>query len=110
MQDEWTPAGDDKHCLAPDWYSGGCPNVINFSGLSPLDKIQKGQFCGFQWACDGCAENFEAACPSEWSQNGDLCVAPSDYEGPCIREVSFNQFSKVLKKKWGTKCGVQWPC
>ena len=53
--------------------------------------------------CGGaCAMDYNQLCPSEWIENSSHeCVAPWEYDGPCVRKQKFAEMSPMEKHVWG---------
>lgn len=105
--DEWLDIGDGN-CHAPNEYNGPCSTIVNYAE----NKEKTARLCGADWPCkNSCKEDFNSTCPANWVLNKvGNCVAPKNYEGPCITTVDFSEHSRVLKKKWSKLCEVNWPC
>jgi CPW-WPC domain-containing protein len=108
----WADAGDGGSCLAPQVYNGRCGDRVQFGGLLPMEKMEQAERCGVHFSCRGqCQEDFNRMCPQGWrfdAANG--CVAPSGYDGPCVRRKRFALDAVAEKRTFGTQCAVQWPC
>lgn len=59
-----------------------------------------------------CEINYSDLCPENWVNLGDgeSCLSPYDYTGPCKKKVSFRNATSLSKQKFATDCNVKWPC
>ncbi|ANQ10906.1 Uncharacterized protein PCOAH_00053330 [Plasmodium coatneyi] len=60
-----------------------------------------------------CEINYAELCPEGWGDwgNGDNCISPTTYQGPCKKEVaSFVNSTPREKFHFSLKCAVSWPC
>merc|ERR1712061_950403 len=104
----WSDLGDGSQCLAPANYAGACSKTTSF-GKMPSEKSGKAAECATLFPCLGLPQDYTKACPATWTQDFHGCVAPADYEGPCLRRKSFAGYSVIEKMNWGQRCGVFWP-
>ncbi|KJP88719.1 hypothetical protein AK88_01600 [Plasmodium fragile] len=62
---------------------------------------------------EACEINYAELCPAGWGDwgNGDNCISPVTYHGPCKNKmVSFVNSTPTEKYKFCIKCDVSWPC
>ncbi|GBE61493.1 Plasmodium falciparum CPW-WPC domain containing protein, putative [Babesia ovata] len=109
-------------CVAPSDWSGAqkaeCGGTtVDFSARSPGFKRRWAFACGqrFPQFTDAhaarCAENFYWRCPAEWIHEGEDCVAPQHYGGPCPPKVPVSQLASAsLKAAFSQRCHAAWPC
>jgi len=118
-------------CAAPRYFkSSECPLLQNFHGWTSAMKMAHGLKCSVRWGCVGSRpgvaesngpivveQDCEApdlrprVCPRQWVRLANaVCGAPSDYGGPCARQVVFEGMSDEEKLMWASKCLVAWPC
>ena len=59
-----------------------------------------------------CVRDYSAACPEEWSDQGDgeTCSAPMYYQGPCSNDLNFATLTPAEKRAKASACGSQFPC
>ncbi|GFE54729.1 CPW-WPC family protein, putative [Babesia ovis] len=109
-------------CVAPETYTeaqkaecGG--TTVDFSARSPGFKRRWAYACGQRFPdfddehINKCVENFYWKCPSEWQQTDKGCEAPSHYEGPCPKSVTYSQLgTDSAKAAFSKKCRAAWPC
>jgi len=108
--DGWSDAGDGQQCLSSAQYTGPCPTQTTF-GMTPAQKGARAAECGTAFPCSGaCPRDYAAPCPQGWSTKDASCVAPSEYEGPCVEKKDFSTFSAAEKASWALACSVVWPC
>ena len=109
--------GDGARCAANrSLYTGKCQDrTIKFVRLTKRAKKRWGSLCGFQWPCRRCQRNYSDPCPVGWNTdltkgvNSTLCVASSDYTGPCD-STDFLLFNIAGKEEWSSECQAYWPC
>lgn len=110
-------------CEAPADYSGPC---IGKKGLANVNAIGKTTFatsCAVHWPCRGqrahaslaaldrqCSMDFTDACPEGWASRGSVCIAPSDYQGPCPIASPFGEYTDNEKSVVAKACFAPWPC
>ncbi|CDR95303.1 Plasmodium falciparum CPW-WPC domain containing protein, putative [Babesia bigemina] len=109
-------------CVAPSAWSepqkvecGG--TTVDFSTRSPGFKRRWAFACGQRFPkftdtnAARCAENFYWRCPAEWTHDGEDCVAPKHYGGPCPPKVPVSQLaSPSMKAAFSQRCHAAWPC
>jgi len=107
----WVAANDGVTCLAPMSYQGPCERKMSFGRLAPFQKSQRAHECGTEFPCsDSLPQDFSGSCPEHWEEDLDhACIAPGDYDGPCIGRKSFTGFVAEEKAAWGRSCRVSWP-
>ncbi|GAB69175.1 hypothetical protein PCYB_146040, partial [Plasmodium cynomolgi strain B] len=62
---------------------------------------------------EACEINYSELCPEGWGDwgNGDNCISPASYQGPCKKKMtSFVNSTPREKFHFSIKCGVSWPC
>ncbi|GIX64327.1 CPW-WPC family protein, putative [Babesia caballi] len=91
--------------------------TLDFSARSPGFKRRWAFACGQKFPDftdehpPKCVENFFWRCPAEWEHNGDACVAPRHYRGPCPASVPVSELSSdSLKAAFSRRCFAAWPC
>lgn len=52
----------------------------------------------------GCARDYSSACPTNFVEDGGVCVPGDGYSGPCGPQAVAN------KEDFAFKCGASWPC
>jgi len=57
-----------------------------------------------------CKRNWSRNCLDGWGASGDLCQAPTEYEGGCSHLVSFAKASVAEKILFSKDCRAPWPC
>ncbi|CRG95038.1 CPW-WPC family protein, putative [Plasmodium gallinaceum] len=62
-----------------------------------------------------CIKDYTLSCPKYWTknttENGKItCVADSEYNGFCITNQSFENFTENDKMNFESSCNVEWPC
>ncbi|GAW83722.1 hypothetical protein, conserved [Plasmodium gonderi] len=60
-----------------------------------------------------CEMNYSELCPEGWGNwgDGENCISPMDYRGPCKKEmISFKNSTPREKYNFSIKCKVSWPC
>eukprot|EP00917_Polyrhabdina_sp_WS-2016_P017777 GHVP01038440.1.p1 GENE.GHVP01038440.1~~GHVP01038440.1.p1 ORF type:complete len:386 (-),score=56.01 GHVP01038440.1:1846-3003(-) len=103
-------------CRAPDDYKGPCDSVLNFIGMSEIDRNAASRMCEFQWPCyeecKGKGKNYHYPCPSGWNlkSDGERCQFPDTYKGPCLGDNAVANLSIDMKKLYEEKCEISWPC
>jgi len=107
----WMDRGDGATCSAPPNYQGICSKVMKFGGLTPVAKRRLASECGAEFGCSGQQpQDFATLCPALWKKDVDhSCIAPGDYDGPCIGRKDFVGMTSEEKAAWGRRCGVAWP-
>jgi CPW-WPC domain-containing protein len=108
----WVDGGDGTSCFAPTGYRGACPQVVRYGdGMTPEAKREQASACGAQFPSVGaCTADYSELCPAGWTVEGEDCVAPVGYLGPCVARKQFHGFNWAEKKLWGDRCQVRWPC
>jgi len=104
----WLHAGSG-YCEAPHDYVGTCHRRLSYSGLTPWEKLRRCEDVTF--SCRGdCEKDFSKDCPQEWLHDGQQCIAPAGYTGPCVGRKSFSRSGLADRRAWSQSCGVEWPC
>ena len=108
----WLDRGDGDACDAPVSYEGPCGGTLHFGGLAAHEKMDIANSCGVMFASVGaCARDFFAPCPTGWRLgSSNVCNAPVDYAGPCVRRKVFSSMVAADRAWFENMCGVQWPC
>ncbi|SBT81026.1 CPW-WPC family protein, putative [Plasmodium malariae] len=108
----WSNFGDGESCLSPINYTGGCDKKVSFKNYTAINKYVFSIKCSTSWPCiNKCTQNYSEECPENWILiNKNICKAPKNYKGKCIKEKMFSKFSESEKKIWAEKCDVNWPC
>ncbi|SCP03629.1 CPW-WPC family protein, putative [Plasmodium malariae] len=108
----WSNFGDGESCLSPINYTGGCDKKVSFKNYTAINKYVFSIKCSISWPCiNKCTQNYSEECPENWILiNKNICKAPKNYKGKCIKEKMFSKFSESEKKIWAEKCDVNWPC
>ncbi|EUD66059.1 hypothetical protein C922_03529 [Plasmodium inui San Antonio 1] len=60
-----------------------------------------------------CEINYAELCPEGWGDwgNGDNCISPASYQGPCKKKIpSFVNSTPREKFNFSIECDVSWPC
>ena len=108
----WLDRGDGDACDAPVSYDGPCGGTLHFGGLAAHEKMDLAHSCGVVFDFVGaCTADFSKPCPVGWRVGASgWCIAPSDYEGPCVRRKTFASMVAADKAWFENVCVVQWPC
>lgn len=99
-------------CVPSEDYQGPCWSEVDFSNRSVAQLQEWAKKCGTRWKCDQhCERNIPSLCPEGWNFIGQgVCIAPSDYRGPCPLAGDFAGWTPCQKSLYARKCGVRWPC
>ncbi|SBT49625.1 CPW-WPC family protein [Plasmodium ovale wallikeri] len=110
---KWKVQPDGKTCVAPDLYTGPCNHILYLFHIKDEEKLFLKKICNIEWPIRKKKEyNFNDTCPIGWKfshEKNGTCIAPSSYEGPCEKTISFDIFSHEEKYIFSQKCDVHWP-
>ncbi|SOV16993.1 CPW-WPC family protein [Plasmodium sp. gorilla clade G2] len=111
--EDWIDMGDGISCLSPLNYKGPCEKKVIFRNATAKSKYNFSINCNVSWPCTKiCIEDFSKKCPENWIYNSEnnICEAPKNYAGKCIREKNFDHYSPSEKKIWTQICDINWSC
>jgi len=98
-------------CSAPLQYEGSCAARLDVTGMSEEDKSTWSLRCGARWPCTAPKQrSYEDVCPKGWSlQSGQVCTAPTNYNGPCEHTAYMSGATALDKKAFEATCHAEWP-
>jgi len=109
--ESWTDVGGG-FCEAPQSYSGDCLQRYKTDMYSVDQKERLASVCSLAWPCvTPCSKDYTVQCPTGWAAGEKgMCLAPSDYAGPCDYGFNASLLDAAQKAAFGLKCVVEWPC
>jgi CPW-WPC domain-containing protein len=89
--------------------------TLRLDQLTIPEKQSLVRTCGLEFPCakKTCQPSYLASCPDTWSQEGPICVAPSNYNSAtsgCSLQVSTANWTMAEKQQFSVRCKVHWGC
>lgn len=128
------PCVDDRcaydYTMCPDGFlqseDGFCNRVTQSQSSCDLQTLKLDQLtipqkqslirtCGLEFPCSKqvCQPSYQNACPDEWSLDGQVCVAPSNYNSAstgCSLQISTANWTMSEKQQFSVRCKVSFGC
>ena len=114
-------------CIPPDDYNGRCGETSLVDLASAEQKESFAWKCRAGWPCQAACKRDYSKCPKacfalvllmpclalgvslkSWSGVGQLCIAPSSYDGICSPAMDFHSYTDAEKLAWGAMCASAW--
>ncbi|SJK85968.1 Plasmodium falciparum CPW-WPC domain [Babesia microti strain RI] len=108
----WALAFDGKTCIKGYFARGNhnCGRSIDIKDSTPAERIAIASICGVEYPVSGTlSRDYSQTCPENWKLTEKFCIAPTQYNGKCVKLKDFHNLTQEQRLKWSIECDAYWP-